>query len=266
MEKEIQYKGKRLAYLDAGNGPVVVLLHGFGEDANIWKSQVAFLHGAFRVITPHLPGSGPSEITEDMSMEGIAHCIQFLLQQESIAHCVMIGHSMGGYVTLAFAEGHSEMLSGFGLFHSTAYADTAEKKETRLKGIEFIKKHGAASFLNTATPNLYSNITKEEKPEVIESHIQSVNYFSKEALIKYYEAMMGRSDRTHVLKQNKLPFLIVLGKEDAVVPLKDGLTQSYLPLVSHVHILQRSAHMGMIEEAEETNSILKAYLQSIFKE
>ena len=266
MEKEIQYKGKKLTYFDLGSGPVVVLLHGFGEDANIWKDQVRHLQKKFRVITPHLPGSGTSEIIEDMSMEGIAESLHFLLQQEGISKCVLIGHSMGGYITLAFAERHSEMLSGFGLFHSTAYADTAEKKETRKKGIEFIKLHGAAAFLKTATPNLYSNITKEEKGEVIENHIQSVNYFSKDALIKYYEGMMGRSDRTHVLKQNKLPFLIVLGKEDAVVPLKDGLAQSYLPVVSHVHILQKSAHMGMVEEAEETNTLIAEYLQSIFKE
>src|SRR5688500_8385113 len=144
--KNIDHKGKKLAYQVVGSGPVVVLVHGFGEDGNIWQQQVQRLQLNFTVIVPHLPGSGVSQLGEDMSIEGMAAAVNAVLEAEEVKQCVMIGHSMGGYITLAFAEQFKRVLKGFGLFHSTAFVDSDEKKETRQKGIEFIGKHGAQAF------------------------------------------------------------------------------------------------------------------------
>src|ERR1041384_7943248 len=105
-----------------------------------------------------------------MSMEGMAEVLKIIFDKENIqvsdsefppsaSGAVLIGHSMGGYITLAFVEKYSNYLSAFGLFHSTAFPDTEEKKITRSKGIEFIKEHGAFEFLKTSTPNLFSPIT-----------------------------------------------------------------------------------------------------------
>ena len=124
MNKTAVYKGKNISYRIAGNGPVVVLLHGFGEDGNVWENQITSLETSFKIIIPHLPGSGTSQLIDDMSMEGMAECIHYILQEEGVQQCSMIGHSMGGYITLAFAEKYPALLESFGLFHSTAYADT----------------------------------------------------------------------------------------------------------------------------------------------
>jgi pimeloyl-ACP methyl ester carboxylesterase len=260
MNKTATYEGKKISYELQGAGPVVMLVHGFGEDARIWQQQVNFLQPDFTVITPHLPGSGSSELIADMSMDGMADCLHFILQQEGIERLTLIGHSMGGYIALAFAEKYLSQLNGFGLFHSTAFADSDEKKETRRKGIQFINEKGAFSFLKNATPNLYSSYTKTDNPSIIEDHIQSIEYFSAQALVAYYEAMVQRPDRTDVLKQNKLPILFVLGREDGAVPLADGLKLVHQPNVSFVHLLERSGHMGMCEEPEQSNMILKNYL------
>jgi pimeloyl-ACP methyl ester carboxylesterase len=171
---------------------------------------------------------------------------------------------MGGYVTLAFAEKHPELLHGFGLFHSTAFADSEEKKQNRRKGIDFIQKHGAFEFLKTSTPNLFSAITKEQHPELIQEQIDTLHNFSASALVNYYEAMIRRPNRTNVLKQAKMPVLFILGRMDSAVPLEDGLKLCHMPELSYIHILEHSGHMGMLEEPKQANSILKTYLHSIY--
>ena len=176
QEKSIIYRDKRLFYRTRGEGPIVVFLHGFGEDGTIWKNQFETLSG-FTLIIPDLPGSGQSEMTEDMTMEGLAASVKEILDiemKDSDYHkATIIGHSMGGYITLAFVNNYPEILKGFGLFHSTAYPDSKEKIETRKKGIEFILNHGSFEFLKTSIPSLYSPVTKEKKPELIEEQIES---------------------------------------------------------------------------------------------
>ena len=170
---------------------------------------------------------------------------------------------MGGYITLAFAEKYSHLLRGIGLFHSSPFADDDEKKQTRNKGISFIKSHGGFAFLKTAIPNLYSEITQKERPHLIEQQIEAARNFSTATLVSYYEAMMQRPDRTNVLQQTHLPVLMIAGKFDKAVPVEASLKATLLPQLSYIHVLESSGHMGMIEEAEESNRIIKQNLQSI---
>jgi pimeloyl-ACP methyl ester carboxylesterase len=156
MDKIISYQNKKLHYRVYGQGKPVVLVHGFGETNEVWKNQIDYLKEKCRLLVPDLPGSGRSELISDMSVEGLAEPIHEIIHEENIDECTMIGHSMGGYVTLAFAEKYWNHLNAFGLFHSTAFADSEEKKAARRKGIEFINQHGAFEFLKTSIPNLFS--------------------------------------------------------------------------------------------------------------
>lgn len=264
MYKWITYKGSNICYYIFGKGLPVVLLHGFGENAGVWMGQIKAFE-SYQLIMPDLPGSGYSGMIDDMSMEGLAAAVYAILKQEEIEHCIMIGHSMGGYITLAFADQYKNMLWGFGLFHSTAYADTEEKKATRKKGIELMKEFGAYPFLKTIIPNLYSRETAEKTPEVIDEHLKSAQTAETTALIAYYQAMISRKDRRHLLKESSVPVLFVFGKEDKVVPLQDGLQQCYLPNLSYIHILTTSGHMGMQEEAKQTNVLLNHFLSDTLK-
>lgn len=261
--KEIQIEGKKIFYCVTGSGKPVMLVHGFGEDRTVWKHQKDYLNNKFKLIIPDLPGSGLSEITDDMSMEGMAEVLHSIIHEENIDKCVMIGHSMGGYITLAFAEMYWNHLSAFGLFHSTAYADTEEKKATRQKGIAFIKEHGTFAFLKNVTPNLFSTQTKDKKPELIDEQINSSDNFSPTALVSYYQAMIERPDRTAILKQSTVPVLFIIGKYDNAVSPADTLKQCHLPGISYIHMLNQSGHMGMLEEPQQSNQILEKFLLDI---
>jgi pimeloyl-ACP methyl ester carboxylesterase len=262
MNKEIEITGKKIFYRLYGHGKPVMLVHGFGETGDVWKNQVAFLKDNFKLIVPDLPGSGQSEMIDDMTMEGMAEMLKQILDKEKITGVSMIGHSMGGYITLAFAKKYSQYVTTFGLFHSTAYADNEEKKAMRKKGIEFIKQHGAFEFLKSATPNLFSPVSKEKNPGLIDEFICSLSNFSAPALVSYYEAMMNRPDTTDLLKTTTLPVLFVLGEYDNAIPMQDGLKLSHLPEKSYIHILHQSGHMGMLEEENKSNIILKEFLST----
>jgi len=255
QEKKVSVNGKNIFFRQTGNGDPVILLHGFGEDGTVWNRQFNALNQS-QLIIPDLPGTGQSELTDDMSIEGMAKTIRDFMKAIGLAQCKLIGHSMGGYIALAFVETYSDMLSAFGLFHSTAYPDSEEKKETRRKGIDFIKKHGAFEFLKTVIPNLYSPHTKEQQPDLVQEQIEASHDFKSETLIRYYQAMIDRPDRVHVLKETNLPVLFIMGRYDTATPMADGLKQCYLPVTSDVHLLENSGHMGMREEPADSNKFL----------
>ncbi len=263
MDNTLNYNGCKIFYRCSGAGNPVMLIHGFGEDGEIWNAQQSFLQQNFKVIVPDLPGSGQSEMVDDMSIEGMAEVIKAILEQENIASCPVIGHSMGGYITLALAEKYPQQLSAFGLFHSTAYADSEEKKATRRKAIEFIQNHGAYEFLKTAIPNLFAESTRNNTPKVVATLTEKGKDFSAEALAAYYEAMIARPDRTAVLKETTVPVLFVIGEYDGAVSPDDSLQQSHLPAIADVHILKESGHMGMLEETGKANLLLESFLNFV---
>ncbi|MET0392030.1 MAG: alpha/beta hydrolase [Chitinophagaceae bacterium] len=256
MGKELIYEGRRIYYRVQGSGPAVMLVHGFGETGDVWEQQAGLLAADMQLIVPDLPGSGRSEGIADMSMEGMARVLKALADKEGLAPFIMIGHSMGGYITLAFAEQYPALLQAFGLFHSSAFADSDEKKATRQKGIAFIREHGAFAFLQTAAPNLFSPGYKTNHKEIVDGFIEGLSNFSAESLVSYYEAMMKRPDRTMILKHTSVPVLFILGQHDTAIPLADGLKQCHLPGISYIHILAESGHMGMLEEPGRSHEAL----------
>ncbi len=283
-EKNLNYNGHSIFYRVIGEGKPAVFIHGFGEDGKVWKppqtppkeglsiAQSSLFDDSsllrkFKFILPDLPGSGKSEMIGNMSMEGMAEVIKKIIDTESPKvspsggfRGPLIGHSMGGYIALAFAEKYPEYLNGLGLFHSTAYPDTEEKKAARQKGIQFIKEHGAFEFLKTANYNLFSQLSKDKMPQLIDEFIGSLRNFTAKALVSYYEAMMKRPERIATLKNLQIPMLFIAGKYDNAIPLNDILDQCHLPEISYFHILAESGHMGMIEETEKSNRILNDYL------
>ena len=264
----ILFHNKKIFYRLEGKGKPVLLLHGFGEDGNIWSEQVKALREKYYLIIPDLPGSGQSKMLEGNctlndyaeAVKAIADEVIFKNEKENFNQFCLIGHSMGGYITLAFAEKYPELLNSFGLFHSSAYADDEAKIATRKKGIDFIKKNGAEAFLKTSIPNLFSEQTKEEDPELISQLFNIAKNISPAALIQYYEAMILRPDRTSVLQSFTKPVLFIIGKHDTAVPLQASLQQCYIPAISSVHILQHSGHMGMWEEEKLSTSYLEKFL------
>ncbi len=254
--RSFTYQSSQIFYRTIGSGKPLVLLHGFAEDGDVWKEQIEFLKDHFYLIIPDLPGSGKSGMINDMSIEGMAESIKAILMEEQIETCTMAGHSMGGYISLGFAEKYPDMISSLALVHSSAFEDSEEKKANRSKSIEFVKKNGAYEFLKAVIFDLFTETWATNNQQAVDRQIEKSKNFADEAVIAYYQAMINRHDRTHVLKNLGKPILFIIGEHDKAVPFQQSMQQCYLPDISHIHILRNSAHMGMLEEAEKVNLAL----------
>lgn len=263
MEKIVLFKNHPVHYTISGEGNAVVFIHGFAEAGDVWKHQAEALKDNYKIIIPDLPGSGLSTEWTDVSMESLADVIKTILDKEEITKATLIGHSMGGYATLAFVEKYPIMANAFALFHSTAYADTEEKKATRRKSIEFITSYGSHEFLKQSTPNMFGPVFKEHFQQQIDEMINHYKNFNPKALVAYYEAMIARPARTNILKKFPRPILFLIGRHDVAIPMKDALEQCHLPSLSYIHILEKSGHMGLWEQASEANKILADFLERL---
>jgi pimeloyl-ACP methyl ester carboxylesterase len=196
-----------------------------------------------------------------ISLIDYAELMAAILKVEDISTCILIGHSMGGYIALAFEEIYPEISLRFGLVHSSALADTEEKKANRLKGIELMELYGAGPFLKNTIPNLFSATFKKEHPDMVSLLVDAAPVFNTQACQQYYEAMRLRPDRTSILKGNLKPILFVIGTDDVAAPLVDLLPQIKLPSRPYVHILEGVGHMGMWEATEQVNQFLLDFIE-----
>ncbi|HEY0298449.1 MAG TPA: alpha/beta hydrolase [Arachidicoccus sp.] len=262
MDKSFSHNNYSISYQKLGVlKPAVVLIHGFPEEGAIFKFQCEFLKEKFTVIVPDLPGSGKSAYNPNLqSIEDYAEIIELILQEEQIEECFMLGHSMGGYISLAYAEKYSKRLLGLGLIHSTAYADNDEKKENRKRSMELMEKYGGFQFLKTTVPNLFSEDFLVKQGEVIDELIEKGKLFETKTLQQYYFIMMNRKDRSDILKKIDVPVLFIIGEKDKAVLMKDILQQTSLPKVSFIKILPNAAHMGFLEETKIVNQSISAFL------
>ncbi|MEO5999120.1 MAG: alpha/beta hydrolase [Chitinophagaceae bacterium] len=260
MDKNVVFQNKSIFYRVTGQGKPVVLIHGVPVDGEIWSQQAAVMEKHCRLIIPDLPGTGKSELPDNVRMEAMADSIKAILDAEAMLEVILIGHSMGGYISLAFAEKYPGMLKALGLFHSSSYADREEKKIARKKNIAFIQRQGSYKFIQQSTPGLFGDTFKKEHPEMVDTIIEKYKNSNPSSLAAYQEAMMERPDRRELLKQIDKPVLFVIGEHDSAIPFKDSMEQCHLPALSYIHILKNSGHMGMLEEVEKSNNILERFL------
>lgn len=254
--------GATLSYTDLGKGHTVVLLHGFCESKDVWQDFQERLSKHFRVITPDLPGFGDnSPLESDITMEGMADSLHTLLKSLHTGRCTLIGHSMGGYVSLAYAEKYPEMLNGLGLFHSTAYPDAPEKQETRDKVISFLERNSVESFIEGFIAPLF--YFKNRK--YLQEEIQLVTEIGKRTplstAIHVTRAMRDRRDRTNVLQKVNFPVMFIAGREDQAVNFKASQKQFFMPAQATIHVLPETAHMGMFERKEETLAMCEGFVR-----
>lgn len=251
----------KLFYSDSGKGQPVVLLHGFLETNIIWKEFVENLSTDYRVLAFDLPGFGHSALPEKnpFTLIDIAEQINEVLVKLRVKDAFLIGHSLGGYVSLAMVEAHPEIFCGFCLFHSTALADTPEKKEARSKTIEFVKKNGALAFTSNFVPPLFA----DPNHTAVSAVKQIASATAEETVIHYLGAMRDRSDRVSLLKKFPKPILFIAGEEDSVIPVNTLIEQSKLTTQATIHVLTGVGHMGMVESPAECISIIRDFLSHI---
>jgi pimeloyl-ACP methyl ester carboxylesterase len=254
-----------LNHIQQGQGQPVVLLHGFCENLRIWDKFMEPLAEHAQVIALDLPGFGENPPLEpSVTIEEMADQVYQTLHELGIVSGVLVGHSLGGYVSLAFAEKYPQWMRGMCLFHSTAYADSEEKKEKRDKAVRFIEDNGIEAFNNGLVPSLFAASQRNSMWDTIEEVKAIANQTSAQSAIVVTKAMKNRPDRTAVLQQATYPIMFIAGREDEAVPLEDVQKQCWLPTgpVS-VHVLPQVSHMGMYEAPEFTEYALKSFIGSI---
>lgn len=253
----------RLAYMEDGKGIPVVLLHGFCETKEIWNETISCLSKTARVIAPDLPGFGDNPaLSSSVSIDTMAEDVYDFLQDLEIKEGIVVGHSLGGYISLALAEKYPEWIQGLCLFHSTALADTEEKKEKRNKTIVALENNGIEAYAGSFIRGLFYEPDNPRLKGTIETLMEDIAGTHLSTAIEVTKAMRDRPDRTQVLKNADYPVLFIAGKEDTAVPLLTLQEQVFMPEGTvYFQALLHTAHMGMFESKEETLEILSAFVK-----
>lgn len=238
---------------------VIVLLHGLGEDASIWNGFVPFLQKEYQCIVPEY-----ANFTGMHSMDDYAEYIyDLVVETKGVEQCTLIGHSMGGYIALAFAEKYPQIVTGLVMFHSTAYPDSEERKEIRMKHIEFLESHGLDLFLRSFVPNLFSEEFVELYPDVIEKQRKEAQRLDISGFISAIRAMRTRPNRLEVLQNATYPVGYIIGKKDKAISLADALLQLDTLTNPEVLLLDDVGHSGMLEAPDECLAFLRMFLRAI---
>lgn len=261
MEKQISFLEGQLNYCVKGSGKAVALLHGFLEDHSIWNNFSDKLSKKYTVISIDLPGFGKSSVFSNLhSMGFMAKAVKHILNEENIDKCVLTGHSMGGYVSLAFAEFYPEKLKGLVLFHSQAAADSDEAKINRNRTIEIVEGDHA-SFIHSFVPTLFA----EKNVKIFSSAIQNLREISaktsKDGIVASLAGMRDRNDSRKLIAETDVPVYFIVGKKDSKIALPVVMEQLSLPKNSEAIILDEVGHMGFIEAEDTTYLALESFIE-----
>lgn len=254
-----------LHYRIEGKGDAIVLLHGFPLDNTIWDDAITALSKQYKVIAPDLPGSGKSTNEDaDLTVEKMAKAISEILKNESTERAVIVGHSMGGYVALAFHDIYPEISAGIAMVHSLATADSDEKKEQRRKAIDLINKGGKEPFVKQMIPNLFPKVNNKVPPEVIIWLTAVALETSADNLVAFYNAMIMRPDRTSNLYNSNVPYCWMIGRDDQIMSYNSILQHSTLTNVNFVYVYDECGHMSMIEYTDTFVRDLEDFVRYCF--
>lgn len=252
MTKHLSYNNTTISYTIEGDGKAVVLLHGFLEDSSIWDEFKNRLIESHKVICIDLPGFGKSGIVEEShTMELMADVVNTVAISESIGRFTIIGHSMGGYVSLATADKYPEKLSGLVLFHSQGAADDKQAKINRDRTIEVVKNNHS-KFISAFIPTLFAECNIEKYKSEIDSLTQTCLATNDQGIIAALSGMRDRKDYVSLLETIDIPILFIIGKQDSKIPLEKINQQIMLPKISETLVLDKVGHMGFIEAKENT--------------
>lgn len=241
----------------------VVLLHGFCEDSRMWDEWLPLLSSYHIYLRIDLPGFGASDEIADLSIERMADAVAAVLKKEKIKKCVLVGHSMGGYVACAFAKKYGEYLAGLCMFHSHPFADSEDRKANRLKSIKFIEQNGHILYVRQLIPKLFAYDYSKGYQAEVNRMIYFAAQYKQSAIIAALHAMRNRPDHAETLKAIQCPVLFFIGKEDVAVPYALSLEQTHLPDRSDIRIYEEVGHMGMFKSPRKTAKAFKEFMRMI---
>jgi pimeloyl-ACP methyl ester carboxylesterase len=258
--KTTNFKNTKISYTDQGKGNAVILLHGFLENSTMWNYLAPVLTQKNRVICIDLLGHGQTDCLGYIhSMEDMADAVHQVISELKIRKTIIVGHSMGGYVALAFAELYPEMMKGLVLLNSTSRADSEERIANRTRAIKAVKQNYTAA-IRMSISNLFSEENREKLISQIEWVREEALQTPLQGIIAAQEGMKLRKDREVILHFSTYPILLILGKKDPVLNYEENVEQiegTHVKLVTF-----NDGHMSHIENQAELEKVMVGFLKS----
>ncbi|MEA3452276.1 MAG: alpha/beta hydrolase [Bacteroidota bacterium] len=266
MNRNITYKKANIEFSESGQGNAIVLLHGYIESLNVWEDfSEKLLEQNYKVISIDLPGHGNSEVIDEVhTMKMMADVVNKVLEELNIEKCVMIGHSMGGYVTMEFVKNFKNKIQGFCLFNSVPFSDSDEKKTIRDRLVNSIEQGKKMLLAKEHVEKTFATINKDKF--VLEKgflKIIAINTSDK-GTIAALKGMKLRKDFMETFENTELPVLWVLGRKDNFIS-PDIIKQITISDKIDIVFLEKSGHQGFIEEKEKSFDIINNFAKKCYQ-
>jgi 3-oxoadipate enol-lactonase len=259
----------KFCYCDEGpeNAPVIIFIHGFPFNKNMWEKQSEALKNKYRVVAIDLRGHGNSDAgKEDFSINLFAEDLIHIMDLLQISRAVLCGLSMGGYISLNALERFPNYFSALILCDTQCIADTSEVKEKRKKTIHFIKENGLEKYADESLKNLFADGSFSTKKEEIAFIRETILKTSADSVCNTLRALADRSETCATLKDIKIPVLILVGREDKITPPSAAQLMHEKIEDSQMHIIEQAGHVSNMENPGDFNKYLKNFLDKIFSE
>ena len=238
----------------------IVLLHGYLESKEMWDELSDFLSEKYKVICIDLPGHGKTKTFGiEHSMEFMADVVNIVIEELNISKFLLVGHSMGGYVSLAFTEKYNEKLNALVMFHSHVYADDDTKKINRDREIKLVQDGNYKTIVEVNIPNMYATDNLQKFADRVEFSKSIALNTPEDGVIAALNGMKNRKDRFSVVANTKIPILFLPGKYDNLIPYVENDKQ-FTASERIEKVVLNSGHMGMFEDKEKAFSVLSDYI------
>ena len=243
-----RYRNKDVRYEVEGQGPSMVLLHGFLESSEMWEPLIPYLVERFKVIRIDLPGHGGTDVFDTIhTMEFMAEVVKVVLVYLNISDFKLIGHSMGGYVSLALLELDFDNVNSIVLLNSTTEADSDERLVNRRRALKVVEENSNL-FVRTSIQNLFAVSNHSRLKESIVKYQSLALRMENQGISAAIRGMMARIDRTTLLSSFEKRKIWICGKEDPVLPVNQCVNLAKLTN-SELHILE-GGHMSVEENLD----------------
>lgn len=266
MEKFIMAAGSAVRYSEFGKGTkTICLLHGYLESIEVFENFAGQLGKNHRIILVDLPGHGISDYgnRDTITVDYMAQVVAVVLEKAGVSRCTILGHSMGGYVAIALAELHPELVEALILFHSTPNGDSLEKKELRQREIAAIEA-GKKELLATINPGRgFATENLKRCADAIAELAEQIMITEDKAIIATLKGLMERPDRNVFFEKLTIPHLMVFGLKDNYIPVEIAEELISRNPNAQVAWLENSGHQGFIEEPEKSYQIIDEFVNSL---
>lgn len=261
---KVNAHGINIDYRDEGEGLPVIFIHAFPLNQTMWDEQVAAVKNYCRAITLDLRGFGGSDVPDGpYFMDQMASDIRALMSALEIESAIIVGLSMGGYVSLALYRNYPEAVRALVLADTRASADTHEGRERRKKSAHKAEHEGAKAIADDVIPSLLSRSAVETRPDIVERVRAMVEANSPQGIAAAQRGMAERRDSTYILAAIDFPTLIIVGSEDGLTPvaeaeaIRDGIHGS------DMRVIEGAGHLSNLEKPHEFNTILAEFIEKL---